>query len=203
MPRPILTTVLVVAAVVAPTVAAIAGSFGHVGYGDAFVMHRSAGKEDTAQKRAAGGASGYDLTPAQAIATAEQSAKGHATRLQRAGDDRSSVYRITVIASGVPQSVSIDASSGQIIRTEEVGRIERLLDWEGMTRTDSRATKTTLAAAVSTGEKVTGGSVVEAWLDNDSRIPAYEIETVMNGRTAKVHVNADSGAAAFDFESAE
>lgn len=49
----------------------------------------------------------------------------------------------------------------------------------------------------------TGGSVVEAWADNDSKIPVYEFETVMNGHSTKVHVNANTGVAAFDFENSE
>jgi len=174
---------------------AMAGSFGHVGYGESVLLpHASQKPEALAQ----------DLTPVEAVALAEQSTKGHATHLQRSRDQQALLYRITVIGTGSPEAVTINAASGQIVRTESVGFIEWLRDWEGTTRADALSdTKTTLAAAITTAEKLTGGEVTDAWIDRDSRIPAYELETVARGRSATVHVNATTGHAAFDFEESE
>ena len=174
---------------------AMAGSFGHVGYGESVLLPHASQKPETLAQ---------DLTPVEALAMAEQSTKGHATHLQRSGDQQSLLYRITVIGAGSPKAVTINATSRQIIRTEPVGFIEWLRDWEGTTRADALAdAKTTLAAAIKTAEKLTGGEITDAWIDRDSTIPAYELETVAHGRSATIHVNATTGAAAFNFEKSE
>lgn len=198
MPALVRSTILASVAVLASSATVFAGSgfYGNLGYGDVVAGRQGPAKAGPREAQVAGGGAGAAVTPAQAIATAEGNAKGRATHLELSDGDGASDYRVKVIADGVPKTVKIDAASGQVLRTEERGFIGRLFDRDDKAETDALANvKITLAAAIDAAEKLTGGRVVEAGIDDEGKALSYEIETRKDGHKARVRVDANTGRA--------
>ncbi len=191
-------TILASVAILLSSVSVIAGSgfYGNFGYGNVAAGHQGSAKSGQHGEQMAAGGTGAAVTPGQAISTAEGSVKGRAIHLEVSDEEGIPGYRIKVIADGVPKTVKIDGNSGQVLRTEERGFIGRLFDDDDKAEADALGSaKVTLTAAIDAAEKLTGGSVVEAGIDDEGKVPGYEIETRRDGHKARVRVDANTGRA--------
>jgi uncharacterized membrane protein YkoI len=134
------------------------------------------------------------MTPQEAIAAAEQSAGGRATRIDVKHKKGADLYRVRVLANGAAEIVKIDAASGKILSTEKPGPVERLLEREGKNEAAKlQSAKTTLAAAIDTAEKQTGGKAHEARVEDEDGRLVYEVEMRKDHEKQRVRIDIDTG----------
>lgn len=134
------------------------------------------------------------LTPQQAIAAAEQSAGGRATRINAKHKNGADFYRVKVLANGAAEMVKIDAASGKILSTEKPGLVARVFERADKNEAAKMlSAKTTLAAAIDTAEKQTGGKMHEARIEDEDGRLAYEVETLKGHAKQRVRIDVDTG----------
>jgi uncharacterized membrane protein YkoI len=126
----------------------------------------------------------------QAIATAEQQSNGRAVSAEAEENDSGVIYQVTTIAGEKIVEFRIDPQSGNVVETED----EKVQGDDADEYAGAAQLRTTLAAAIGAAEQATGGTAIEAGLDDEDGKALYEIElAAADGTIHKAHVGAASG----------
>ena len=174
-----------VPAVMAALIAASTG-------GVAFAATDGDGKNDDAKEIAA--ALSAKMTASQAIAAAEQNTGGRAIEFGLESENGRVLYNVKTVTKDKVLNVYVDPDSGQIVRSEEEGLIDRIVDREDKAQL-ARLMKspTTLAAAIAAAEQHTGGKVIEAAYDDEDGGSIFGLEVVKNNARHNVKIDGATG----------
>ena len=129
------------------------------------------------------------VSPAQAIATAEQQTGGRAVKIDVEGKNGTHLYEIKTISGENLAAVFVDSATGKVVSTEA-----RIFDEEDrieLAKLDS--SPTTLAAAIGTAEQQVGGKAVEAGYENENGQMLFEVEVAKDKTVHKVEIDAATG----------
>lgn len=138
------------------------------------------------------------VTPAAAIAAAEQATGGRAIAVAMEDENGAPLYEVRVVAGERMLTLKIDPANGAIRTTERDGLIARLLGREDSAELAAMLrAPTTLTQAIAAAEQAGGGRAVEAsWEDEDGAPAAWEVKVAREGGgMAKVMVDAATGQA--------
>jgi len=93
--------------------------------------------------------------------------------------------------------VSINPATGKIVRTDEEGFIAKIFDKfdkEDQEQFDKlTASPVTLAAAIATAEKETGGKTMEAEFESEHGKSLFKVKLVKDNAVHKVKIDASNG----------
>jgi|SRR5512132_2028660 uncharacterized membrane protein YkoI len=129
------------------------------------------------------------VSPAQAIATAEQQTGGRAVKIDVEGKNDTHFYEIKTISGEKLAAVLVDSATGKIVSTEA-----RIFDEEDrMELAGLDSSPTTLAAAIGTAEQQVGGKAVEAGYENENGQMLFEVEVAKDKTVHKVEIDAATG----------
>ncbi|MEQ8693971.1 MAG: PepSY domain-containing protein [Gammaproteobacteria bacterium] len=152
----------------------------------------ASGGSDNTQEIAA--ALGAKTSITQAIAAAEQQTGGRALKIGLEMEKGSYLYEITTASKDKIAEVSVDPTSGKVVRTDDKGLIARFFDSEDRGKlSELTASPTTLAAAIAAAEQHTGGKAIEASFDDEDGSVQFEIEVAKDGLVHKVQIDSASG----------
>ena len=130
----------------------------------------------------------------QAIASAEQKTGGQALRVSFEEHDGSYVYVIKMITKDTVSDVSVDPTSGRVLRTEADGLISRIFD--GDDRADAAKLKdahTTLASAIAAAEHQAGGKAIEAGFESEDGQVQFQVSVAKGHTVSDVKVDGATG----------
>lgn len=149
------------------------------------------------------------ISLAQAVAAAEQHTGGRAIKIEMERGRDGYVYEVKTAFQGKLTTVFVSPADGKVVRVDERGMIEKVLDREDRNEIASIvAAPTTLGAAIATAEQQAGGKAVEAAVEHENGTFGFEIEVAKDGDVKRVFIDAASGqvvkmAAAEDHEDHE
>ncbi|UNU74034.1 PepSY domain-containing protein [Moraxella nasovis] len=146
-------------------------------------------------------ASADDLQLNQSVATTQSSisladamnlAKRHAQgTIANVSLDDSGVYDVTIFSKNYEHEVSVNARSGEILRTER----------SSLDRSDKRKLRALNSVKIKQNDAadravkaVGGGQAVEIEFDKERRLWVYDVKVVKNGQQYDVRINANTGA---------
>lgn len=134
------------------------------------------------------------VSPAQAIATAEQQTGGRAVRIDVEDKNGTHLYEIKTISGEKLAAVFVDSATGKVVSTEDEGLIARIFNEEDRTELAKLASSpTTLAAAIGTAEQQVGGKAVEAGYENENGQMLFEVEVAKDKTVHKVKIDVATG----------
>ena len=152
-----------------------------------------AAEDDNAQEVTAALATKTTLT--QAITSAEHQTAGRALAIGLEDHDGAYAYKVTVITKdGKLSEVSVDPTSGKVLRTEAEGLIARVFDQDD--RVDAaklRDARTTLAGAIATAEQEAGGRAVEAGYENENGRVQFQVAVAKDHSVREVKIDSTTG----------
>ncbi len=155
--------------------------------GQAAVAHESEAREIAAVTSAS-------VSLDKAITTAESKIGGRALKATAEEHDGTVFYRVTTVADGKVYVQRIDARTGKVLKSENEGALkhsgdnERAEDFGLLTKRTA-----SLAGAIATAEKVTGGKALEADFGNENGTPVFHVEIAKDGKIRKAFVDGASG----------
>lgn len=128
-----------------------------------------------------------------AIMAAEKASGGKAMEADITTKKDMPVWDITVLKGDSTAHYAVDASTSTAQAVEDKGIMAKV-EKEGQDeRKAARSVPVTLKEAVSTVEKQTGGKVMTADLEADSKKAQYDFKVAVNGDTVKKSVDAATG----------
>ena len=134
------------------------------------------------------------VTAEQAIAAAEQKTDGHALKVGLEDENGRVLYDVKTVIQDKVFDVYVDPNSGQIVRSEEEGLIDRMLDREDKAQlAQLMKSPTTLATAIAAAEQQTGGKVIEAAYDDENGRGIFEAEVLKDNARQEVKVEGATG----------
>lgn len=170
---------------------AIASAIALASAGAALASNEKEGHENASEIAAVLAAT---ISPAQAIAAAEQASGGRAMKVDLRRDKGRDVYAVKTVVQDKIVKVFVDPATGQVVKTEDDGLIARVFDREDRDEaTKLVASPVTLAAAIATAEQQTGGKSIEAAFENENGAAQFEIEVVKDNTVHTVKIDATNG----------
>lgn len=134
------------------------------------------------------------VSPVQAIAAAEKDTGGRAMKVDVERHDGKYLYQIRTDSNGKVAKVFIDPANGKVVRTDNRGMLDNLLNWDD----DSDSAKlakspTTLPAAIATAEQAVGGTAIEARYWHDRHASRIDVRVAKNRIVYRVAIDPATG----------
>jgi uncharacterized membrane protein YkoI len=157
--------------------------------------------QPTQQQPAGPGAQAAQTSLASAIQLAEQQTGGRARKAELERDRGIDAYEIKTVARDKSAKVMVELASGKVLRVEGPGFLENIAN--ALDNDDQRedqaalarleASPMTLAAAIGTAERETGGRAVKAALKSEHGTTFFEVRVVKDLVPQKILVDPASG----------
>ncbi len=137
---------------------------------------------------------GAKTSAAQAIAAAEQKTGGRAMKIDVEKEKGAYLYEVKTVAKDKISEVFVDLTSGQVVRTDDEGLIDRIFDRGDRDEfAKLAALPTTLAAAIATAEQHTSGKAIKAGFDDENGALLFKIEIAKDNTTQRVKIDSATG----------
>ncbi len=137
---------------------------------------------------------GAKTSIAQAIAAAERQSGGLAMEVDVEKENGAFVYEVKTVSKDKIAEVLVDPASGKVLRTGDEGLIAGILDREDQDEIAKlAASSTTLAAAIATAERQTGGKAIEASFDGEDGATLFKVEVAKDNAVHKVRIDGATG----------
>jgi uncharacterized membrane protein YkoI len=155
-------------------------------------VHASTGESES--RREVATVLGAKTSLVQAIDAAERHSGGRAMKIDVEKKNGAFLYEVKTVAKDRITEVLVDPASGTVVGTDDEGLIARILDREDQDELARLAgSPTTLAAAIATAEKETGGTAIEAKADGDDGAMRYKVEVAKDNAVRKVTIDGATG----------
>lgn len=133
-------------------------------------------------------------TISRAIATAETQSGGRAMKVDVEDENGAYLYEIKTVSKDKVSEVFVDPASGKIVRTDDESLIAKVFDKEDQAEFAKLAgSPVTLATAIATAEKETGGRAIDAAFEDEDGGTLFEVEIAKDKAVHKVMIDATSG----------
>jgi uncharacterized membrane protein YkoI len=134
------------------------------------------------------------VTAAQAIAAAEQKTGGHAIKISFEDEKAGPLFEVKTITRDKLVEVFIDPATGNVVRTEDEGRIERMFDQDDKAELAKLSkSPTSLTAAIAAAEQDTGGKAFNAAREDEDGQANFEVEVIKDKVVHEVKVDVATG----------